>query len=52
MVRKNGGEEKQDSVTTKKTFGCEQRPGRSERSPSQSENGYRRPRGRQGAHAG
>ena len=52
MVRKNGGKEKQDSVTTTKAFGCEQRPGRSERSPSQPENGHGRPQRRQRANAG
>ena len=52
MVRENGGKEEQDSVATTKTFGCEQRPGRSERSPSQPENGYRGARRRQGAHTG
>ena len=36
-------EKKQDSVTTTKTFGCEQGPRRTERSPSQPENGHRRP---------
>ena len=31
MVRENGREEKQDSFTTTKIIGCEQRPGRSKR---------------------
>ena len=48
MVRENGGKEKQDSVATTKTFGCEQRPRRSERSPSQPKNGYGGARRRQG----